>query len=134
MLSTLIKTTQTTSFFLQDTDTNTSLVNVHYQENNYQALLEYIQNGEDHGWILFLAPPGKPNVQFFQNAGIDKSRVLMIDSSKIDDNLALLSTLLKSSNYSTVVVWVNELSTQALSRIKYDAEKTNTGCFVYCKQ
>jgi len=58
----------------------------------------------------------------------------MIDSSKIDDNLALLSTLLKSSNYSTVVVWVNELSTQALSRIKYDAEKTNTGCFVYCKQ
>jgi len=134
MLSTLIKTTQTTPFFLQDTDTNTSLVNVHYQENNYQALLEYIQNGEDHGWILFLAPPGKPNVQFFQNAGIDKSRVLMIDSSKIDDNLALLSTLLKSSNYSTVVVWVNELSTQALSRIKYDAEKTNTGCFVYCKQ
>jgi cell division inhibitor SulA len=134
MLSTLIKTTQTTSYFVQNNDTHAPLVNVHYQENNYQALLEYIQKGEDHGWILFLAPPGKPNVQFLQKAGIDKSRVLMIDSSKIDDNLALLSTLLKSSNYSTVVVWVNVLSAQDLARIKRDAEKTNTGCFVYCKQ
>jgi cell division inhibitor SulA len=134
MLSTLIKTAHSTPYFLQDTDTKTSLVNVHYQENNYQALLEYIQNGEDHGWILFLAPPGKPNVQFFQNAGIDKSRVLMIDSNKVDDNLALLSTLLKSSNYNTVVVWVNELSAQARASIERDAEKTNTGCFVYCKQ
>ena len=138
MLSTLIKTTQTNPYLLHDydvtTDTESSLVNVHYQENNYQALLEYIQTGEDQGWILFLAPPGKPNVQFFQNAGIDKSRVLMIDSSKIDDNLSLLSTLLQSNNYCTIVAWVNELSTQALSQIERDAEQTNTSCFIYCKQ
>ncbi|MEL0661212.1 hypothetical protein V6255_19160, partial [Psychromonas arctica] len=69
-----------------------------------------IQTGQDNGWILFLAPPGKPNTQLFQKAGVDKRRVLMIDSSNVGDNLSLLSTLLKSRSYCTVVTWVNELS------------------------
>jgi len=138
MLSTLLTTTQANPYLLSDYDNNdaksNALVNVHYQENNYQALLEHIQTGQDHGWILFLAPPGKPNTQFFQKAGIDKSRVLMIDSSKVGDNLSLLSTLLKSNNYCTVVTWVNELSETTRLTIEADAKSTNTSCFVYCKQ
>jgi|GEM_PF-3437164 len=138
MLSTLLTSTQATPCLLRDYDNNdlvnpNSLVNVHYQENNYQALLEHIQMGQDQGWILFLAPPGKPNTQFFQNAGIDKNRVLMIDSNKVGDNLALLSTLLKSNNYCTVVTWVNELSAALRLTIEADAQLTNTSCFIYCK-
>ena len=137
MLSTLMTTTQTNSCLAQKYKakpvTPNLLVNVHYQQNDYLALLEYIQNGEDHGWVLFLAPPGKPNTQFFQQAGIDKSRVLMIDSSKVENNLELLSTLLKSNNYCTVVSWVNELSEEARLTIEEDAKSTNTGCFIYCK-
>ena len=86
MLSTVIKATQANSYLLNDFESksisNNALVNVHYQQNDYKALLEYIQNGEDQGWILFLAPPGKPNTAFFEQAGIDKSRVLMIDSKQ----------------------------------------------------
>ncbi|TEW56178.1 hypothetical protein E2R68_03540 [Psychromonas sp. RZ22] len=137
MISTLIKTTQTNSYVLPNYDLKTakanSLVNVHYQQNDYQALLAQLQNGNDQGWILFLAPPGKPNTQFFQQAGINKNRVLMIDSNKVNDNLALLSTLLQSNNYCTVVTWVNELSEEARSLIEKDAESTNTSCFIYCK-
>ena len=146
MLTTLLTATQANPYLLDDYDNSYNdsydddstksdpLVNVHYQENNYQALLEHIQAGQDHGWILFLAPPGKPNTQFFQNAGIDKSRVLMIDSSKVEDNLALLSILLKSNNYCTLVTWVNELSAATRLTIEADAQLTNTSCFVYCKQ
>ena len=138
MLSTVIKATQANSYLLNDFESksisNNALVNVHYQQNDYKALLEYIQNGEDQGWILFLAPPGKPNTAFFEQAGIDKSRVLMIDSSKVNDNLALLSTLLKSNNYCTVVTWLNEVSEQTRLNIETDAKSTNTSCFIYCKQ
>lgn len=138
MLSTLLTATQTNPYLLSnyenDSKKSSALVNVHYQENNYQALLEHIQTGQDHGWILFLAPPGKPNTQFFQNAGIDKSRVLMIDSNKVRDNLSLLSTLLKSNNYCTVVTWVNELTETTRLTIEADAKSTNTSCFIYCKQ
>ncbi|MEJ6077687.1 hypothetical protein MT391_03930 [Vibrio sp. 1-Bac 57] len=137
MLSRLIKTTQATPYLLNDYDQNplasSSLVNVQYQQNDYQALLEHIQKGSDQGWILFLAPPGKPNTQFFENAGIDKSRMLMIDANKVADNLSLLSTLLQSNNYCTVVTWVNELSEQTRLSIQADAELTNTSCFIYCK-
>ena len=138
MLSTLLTATQTNPYLLSnyenDSKKSSALVNVHYQENNYQALLEHIQTGQDHGWILFLAPPGKPNTQFFQNAGIDKSLVLMIDSNKVRDNLSLLSTLLKSNNYCTVVTWVNELTETTRLTIEADAKSTNTSCFIYCKQ
>ena len=138
MLSTLIKTTQANPYLLSDYETNTlstnELVNVHYEQNNYQALVEHIQNGQDHGWILFLAPPGKPSTQFFEQVGIDKSRVLMIDASKVENNLELLSTLLQSDNYCTVVTWENELSDAARATIEVDAESTNTSCFIYCKQ
>ena len=138
MLSTLLTATQTNPYLLSnhknDSKKSSALVNVHYQENNYQALLEHIQTGQDHGWILFLAPPGKPNTQFFQNAGIDKRRVLMIDSNKVRDNLSLLSTLLKSNNYCTVVTWVNELTETTRLTIEADAKSTNTSCFIYCKQ
>ena len=137
MLSRLIKTTQATPYLLHDYDqpplASSSIVNVQYQQNDYQALLEHIQKGSDQGWILFLAPPGKPNTQFFENAGIDKSRMLMIDANKVADNLSLLSTLLQSNNYCTVVTWVNELSEQTRLSIQADAELTNTSCFIYCK-
>jgi cell division inhibitor SulA len=138
MLSTLIKTTQTNPYLLSDYETkpaiDNALVNVHYQENDYNNLLAHIQNGKKQGWILFLAPPGKPNAQFFQEAGIDKSRVLMIDSSKVENQLDLLSILLTSNNYCTVVTWVNELSEQTRTTIEADAKSTGTSCFIYCKQ
>ena len=138
MLSTVIKATQANSYLLNDFEnksiSNNALVNVHYQQNDYKALLEYIQNGEDQGWILFLAPPGKPNTAFFEQAGIDKSRVLMIDSSKVNDITTLLSTLLKSNNYCTVVTWFNEVTEQTRLSIEADAKSTNTSCFIYCKQ
>lgn len=140
MLSTIITAAQTTPSLLNDfqikevSDTKNPLVNIHYQQNDYQALLDYICNGDDQGWILFLAPPGKPNTSFFEQAGIDKNRVLMIDSSKVNNNLDMLSTLLKSNNYCTVVTWLNELTEETRSTIETDAASTNTSCFIYCKQ
>ncbi|WP_413692944.1 hypothetical protein [Psychromonas sp. KJ10-2] len=75
MLSRLMTTTQANSFLLQDYEPETTisaeLVNVHYQENNYQKLLSHIQAGEDQGWILFLAPPGnQTHNSFKQQASI----------------------------------------------------------------
>ncbi|MEL0630514.1 hypothetical protein [Psychromonas aquatilis] len=138
MLSRSIEATRTNPYLLNDYDQtvkeNGTLVHVHYQENNYHSLLSHIQNQQDQGWILFLAPPGKPNTAFLKNAGIDKSRILMIDSSKVGDHLSLLSTLLTSDNYCTVVTWVDELTTTTRLLIEANASQTNTSCFIYCKQ
>lgn len=135
MLSTLIKTTKSNPYLLHDdVQTPNTLVHISYEQNNYQALVEQLKNGKNYGWILFLAPPGKPSTSFFQQIGIDKSRVLMIDSSKVENNLEMLSTLLRSDNYCTVVTWTNELSKKMQSKIETDAKLTNTKCFIYCKQ
>jgi len=137
MLSTFINTEINNNVLLPKYETNllsdSALVNVYYQENNYQALLEQLQNDENEGWILFLAPPGKPNTTFFEEAGIDKSRVLMIDANKVKDNVSMLSTLLQSNNYNTIVTWVNELSKDIRLALEVDAKSTDTKCFIYCK-
>ena len=137
MLSTLMQTTSTHSCLLdhynEHSSESHSLLHIHYQQNDYHALLTHIQNDQAASWILFIAPPGKPNAQFLQQAGIDKSRVLMIDSSKIDNHMTLLSSLIKSNNYSTIVTWTNQLSEATRQQLQQDCTSTHTHCFVYSK-
>lgn len=137
MLSTFMQTTSTHSYSLDHYNEHSSVLNpllhIHYQQNDYHDLLTHIKKDQAASWILFLAPPGKPNAQFLQQAGIDKSRVLMIDSSKVNNNIELLSTLLKSNNYSTIITWTNQLSEITRQQLKEDCASSHTHCFIYCK-
>ncbi len=62
--SQLTSLTTTSNYFQK------SFLNVSYDLNNYHSLLSTIQEDDDPRWILFIAPPGKPNFSFLQAAGI----------------------------------------------------------------
>lgn len=105
-----------------------------YDLDNYHSLLTEITTNEDPRWILFIAPPGKPNFSFLQQAGIDKSRIITLAQSQINDPAELLKTALASNNYATVITWVKQCSKAFQEEINQLAEKSASRCFVYCAQ
>lgn len=107
---------------------------ISYDLNNYHQLLEHIANDEDSRWILFIAPPGKPNVNFLTQAGINRNRIITLPQNKIEDAQELLKAALTSNNYSTIVTWVNKCDAPAQKKINMLAQESNTNCFMYCAQ
>ena len=61
----------------------TPYLNLSYDLENYHALFTHITKDQDPRWILFIAPPGKPNFTFLQQAGIHKSRIITLPQNKI---------------------------------------------------
>lgn len=109
-------------------------LSVSYDLNNYQTLLTHLQTSDDPRWILFIAPPGKPNFQFLQQAGIDKSRVITLHQKQISDADKLFKDALCSNNYAAVIRWVNECNNSLVDEINQLTKPSNTHCFIYCAQ
>lgn len=107
-------------------------LNLSYDLENYHALLTHIAKAEDPRWILFIAPPGKPNFTFLQQAGIHKSRVITLPQSKISNQTELLKTALKSHNYSTVITWLTHCDNTLQNELNDLAAQSASCCFVYC--
>lgn len=113
---------------------NKSYLNLSYDLENYHNLLAHMNNDPDQRWILFIAPPGRPNFSFLQRSGIHKSRVITLDAHKVKDSLTLLKSTLQSNNYSTVITWLNGIDKRLQSELQGYCQTTRTNCFVYCKQ
>ena len=109
-------------------------LNLSYDLENYHALLTHIAKDQDPRWILFIAPPGKPNFTFLQQAGINKSRILTLGQSKITNQTELLKTALKSNNYATVITWLNGCDQELQDEINELGASSNSKCFIYCTQ
>lgn len=105
-----------------------------YDLDNYHSLLTAIATNEDPRWILFIAPPGKPNFTFLQQAGVQKSRIITLTQRQISDQNELLKTALASNNYATVITWVKQCSKDFQEEINELSAKSGTQCFVYCTQ
>jgi len=105
-----------------------------YDLNNYLPLLSHLQTSEDPRWILFIAPPGKPNFQFMQQAGINKSRIITLTEKQINDPEKLFKDALASNNYAAVIHWVNRCDNDLIDEINQLTVQSNTHCFVYCAQ
>ncbi|MFT6987333.1 MAG: cell division inhibitor SulA [Psychromonas sp.] len=109
-------------------------LNLSYDLENYHTLLTHIAKDQDPRWILFIAPPGKPNFTFLEQAGINKSRIISLGQSKITDQTELLKTALKSNNYATVITWLNGCDQTLQDEINALAASSNSTCFIYCTQ
>jgi len=109
-------------------------LNLSYDLENYHALLTHIAKDSDPRWILFIAPPGKPNFTFLEQAGINKSRIITLGQSKITDQTELLKAALKSNNYATVITWLNGCEQALQDEINVLAAASNSTCFIYCAQ
>ncbi|WP_435234555.1 SulA-like leucine-rich domain-containing protein [Psychromonas sp. PT13] len=107
---------------------------ISYDIENYYSLLSHITRDVEQRWILFIAPPGKPNVTFLQQAGIHKNRIITLPQNKIGDHSELLKSTLKSGNYSTVVTWLTDCDASLQNELSELALASNSKCFVYCTQ
>jgi len=111
-----------------------SYLNLSYDLENYHTLLTHITKDNDPRWILFIAPPGKPNFSFLQQAGINKSRIITLGQGKITDQTELLKAALSSNNYSTVITWLNGCDQALQDEINVLRAASKSTCFIYCAQ
>ncbi|MCW8996185.1 MAG: SulA-like leucine-rich domain-containing protein [Psychromonas sp.] len=109
-------------------------LSISYDLNNYYSLLTHIAQDSDPRWILFIAPPGRPNFAFLQQAGIHKSRIITLPQNKIDDHTKLLKAALKSRNYATIITWVNDCDKTLQNELNDLAALSASNCFIYCTQ
>jgi cell division inhibitor SulA len=107
---------------------------VSYDLNNYQSLLEHLQTSDDPRWILFIAPPGKPNFHFLKQAGINKSRIITLAQKQLDNPEQLFKDALVSNNYAVVIHWMGLCDKPLINEINQLTTDSNTHCFVYCSQ
>jgi cell division inhibitor SulA len=105
-----------------------------YDLENYYSLLSHIAQDSEQRWILFIAPPGKPNVTFLQQAGIHKNRIITLPQNKISNHTDLLKSALKSGNYSTVVTWLTDCDKTLQDEINTLAVQADSRCFICCTQ
>lgn len=105
-----------------------------YDLNNYQTLLSHLQASDDPRWILFIAPPGKPNFHFLQQAGINKSRIITLTQKQLADPDKIFKEALASNNYAAVIRWVSSENKPSINEINQLTAESNTQCFVYCAQ
>lgn len=135
MLSTYMQTITQQQPSQSITDHNTQPhFTLSYDLKNYQSLLTHIAQDSEQRWILFIAPPGKPNITFLQQAGIHKNRIITVPQSKIGNQTELLKAALKSANYSTVITWLTDCNTNLQNELNTLATQSKSNCFVYCTQ
>ncbi len=103
-----------------------------YDLENYYPLLTHIRQDSDQRWILFIAPPGRPNFAFLQQAGIHQKRIITLPQSKISDHAELLKAALSSRNYSTVITWLSDCDKALQNELHDLAQQSNSRCLVYC--
>jgi cell division inhibitor SulA len=138
MLSRYQQQANNNSFNVRHVDSHISAsqnrLTLSYDLNNYHPLLQHLQSSDDPRWILFIAPPGKPNVQFLQQAGINKSRIITLNQKQLNDPDQLFKDALASNNYAAVIRWVTKCNKPLMNEINQLTDDSNTHCFVYCAQ
>jgi cell division inhibitor SulA len=107
---------------------------VSYDLNDYQSLLQHLQTSDDPRWVLFIAPPGKPNFQFLKQAGINKSRIITLTQKQLKNPDQLFKDALTSNNYAVVIRWLGLCDKPLINEINELTTDSNTHCFVYCAQ
>lgn len=85
-------------------------------------------------WIVFMAPPTRPEVSALSAAGVNLSRILVIHPSKIKSALKTLAQALASGNCSAVLAWPKSLSQSQLQCLQQAAQKGDTVGIMLQKQ
>ncbi|WP_354624527.1 SulA-like leucine-rich domain-containing protein [Psychromonas sp. MME2] len=114
--------------------THLSYLHLSYDLNNYHSLLTHISEVDDPRWVLFISPPGKPNVNFLTQAGINKNRIIILPQNRVDNADELMKMALASNNYATVIGWNKQCEKATQDELRLIAEKNKTHCFIYCAQ
>ncbi|MBL0456740.1 cell division inhibitor [Aeromonas enteropelogenes] len=80
------------------------------------------------GWILLIAPPGRPAALHLQEQGLDPARVLIVHSSKIKNWQQTLERSLSLGHCAAVFTWLPEAI--ELDHTKLQRLEQQSGVFI----
>jgi protein ImuA len=77
-------------------------------------------------WLVWIAPPLAPYPPALAQAGLEPSRVLLVDAAPTQDRLWALEQALHSRSCGAVLAWLDEVDDRWLRRLKLAAEPGRT--------
>ncbi|MBL4681942.1 MAG: hypothetical protein JKY88_14620 [Pseudomonadales bacterium] len=81
---------------------------------------------EQNRWLLWVSPPHIPYAPALAKAGIDLSKILIVNTTSHVDMLWVLEKALSSKSCSAVLAWPDFLSAEKASTEKKSTEKART--------
>ncbi|HIG43598.1 MAG: translesion DNA synthesis-associated protein ImuA [bacterium] len=82
-------------------------------------------------WILWVSPPYIPYAPALANAGIDLTRVLIVNPATNPDTLWVLEKALASRSCSAVIAWPGNLKEKQLRRLQVASKEGHCLGFLY---
>ena len=77
-------------------------------------------------WLVWIAPPLAPYPPALAQAGLEPSRVLLVDAERTQDRLWAMEQALHSRSCGAVLAWLDEVDDRWLRRLKLAAEPART--------
>lgn len=77
-------------------------------------------------WLVWIAPPLAPYPPALAQAGLEPSRVLLVDAASTQDRLWAMEQALHSRSCGAVLAWLDEVDDRWLRRLKLAAEPART--------
>jgi len=82
-------------------------------------------------WLLWIAPPYIPYAPALSQAGIDLSRLLIVNPDHQADRLWVLEKALASNSCSAVMAWPGQLNHKQLRRLQVASKTGHCLCILY---
>ncbi|WP_205849100.1 translesion DNA synthesis-associated protein ImuA [Natronospirillum operosum] len=82
-------------------------------------------------WIMLIAPPFVPNAAALEAAGVDTSRLLVVQPGSVRDLLWTIEESLRSGTCSAVLAWPQQLDIRTVRRLQLAAETGSSLGFLF---
>ncbi|MFD2165004.1 translesion DNA synthesis-associated protein ImuA [Thalassotalea euphylliae] len=95
-----------------------------------RAILPYLQQRQDKGVIVFIAPPAMIGSEFLHHHQIDTDNILLLTPTP-NDALWCAEQCLKSGSCASVMLWHQEFEVFQVRRLNLAAEQGQASLFIY---
>ncbi|MBI6217331.1 SOS-induced cell division inhibitor SulA [Proteus sp. DFP240708] len=92
------------------------------------------QYSNESRWLLWLNPQQKLNRTWLKNAGLPLNKIIQLNHINMITTVDLMEKALVSGNYSVVLGWLPEISSEEMKRLESAASKGKTLGFIMRQQ
>ena len=95
-----------------------------------RAIVPYLQQQQDKGLIVFIAPPAMIGSEFLHHQQIETNNILLLTPTT-EDALWCAEQCLKSGSCASVVLWHQDFEVFQVRRLNLAAEQGKASLFIY---
>lgn len=92
------------------------------------------QYSHESRWLLWLSPQQRLNRSWLKNAGLPLDKIIQLNHSNTINTVDLMEKALMSGNYSVVLAWLPEISSEEMKRLESAASKGKSLGFIMRQQ